>query len=113
MWSQKRLIEGLSRTKAQLVAQGFEEMDANTTRKDSPTCGRENLRLILLIINLNRWKINTVDIKSAWYFCVKKELLKRGGIKSMIMHFFKWHQNNQLQGILSSYVDDFFWAGTE
>ena len=63
-------------------------MDANTTRKDSPTCGRENLRLILLIINLNRWKINTVDIKSAWYFCVKKKLLKRGGINSMIMHFF-------------------------
>ena len=54
-------------------------MDANTTRKDSPTCGRENLRLILLIINLNRWKINTVDIKSAWMvlLCEKRIIKKR------------------------------------
>ena len=60
------ITEGVSRTKAQLVAQGFEEMDGNTIRKDSPTCGKENLRLILLIINLNGWKINTMDIKSVF-----------------------------------------------
>ena len=41
-------------------------MDGNTIRKDSPTFGRENLRLILLISNLNGWKINTMDIKSAF-----------------------------------------------
>ena len=56
-------IIGVSRTKVRLVAQGFEEMDGNTIRKDSPICGRENLRLTLLIINLNGWKINTMDIK--------------------------------------------------
>ena len=39
------ITEGVSRTKAQLVAQGFEEMDGNTIRKDSSTCGKENLRL--------------------------------------------------------------------
>ena len=62
----EKIIEGVSRTKAWLVAQGFEEMDGNTIRKDSPTCGRENLRLILLMTNLNEWKINTMDIKSAF-----------------------------------------------
>ena len=56
-------IIGVSRTKVRLVAQGFEEMDGNTIRKDSPICGRENLRLTILIINLNGWKINTMDIK--------------------------------------------------
>ena len=60
----EKILEGVSRTKAQLVARGFQEMDGNTIKKDSPTCGRENLRLILLINNLNGWKINTVDINS-------------------------------------------------
>ena len=122
-------------------------------RKDSPTCGKENLRLILLI-NFNGWKINTMDIKAvflqgkpkekdvylkplkeahakkiwklnttayglgdaprAWYLCVKEELLKTGGIKSTYDNaILYWHQKNQLQGILSSRVDDFFWEGTE
>ena len=62
------ITEGVSRTKAQLVAQGFEEMDGNTIRKDSSTCGKENLRLILLIINLNGQKINTMDIKSVFLY---------------------------------------------
>ena len=59
-------IIGAARTKARLVASGFEEIDANIIRDDSPTCGRKNLRLILLITNLNRWKINTMDIKSVF-----------------------------------------------
>ena len=42
----KKIIEGVSRIKAHLVAWGFKKMD-NTIRKDSPTCGRENLKLIL------------------------------------------------------------------
>ena len=62
------ITEGVSRTKAQLVAQGFEGMDGNTIRKDSSTCGKENLRLILLIINLNGQKINTMDIKSVFLY---------------------------------------------
>ena len=59
-------IIGVSRTKARLVACAFEEMDGNIIREDSPTCGRKNSRLILLITNLNRWKINTMDIKSVF-----------------------------------------------
>ena len=41
-------------------------MEGNTVRKDSPTYGRENLRSMLLIINLSGWKINTMIIKSAF-----------------------------------------------
>ena len=42
----------------------------------------------------------------------KKELPKTGDIKSKYNKaIFCWHQNNQLQGILSSRVNDFFWAG--
>ena len=51
-----KFIKGVSRTKARLVACGLEEIDGNTIRIDSPTCGRENLRLILLIISLNGWE---------------------------------------------------------
>ena len=128
-------------------------MDINTVTKGSPTCGRENLRLILLISNLNGWKIITMDVKSAflqgkpierdvylklpkethtkkirklnttvyglgdapraWYFCVTEKLIKTGGIKSKYDNaIFYWHQNNPLQGILSSHVD-FCWAGTK
>ena len=32
---------------------------------------------------------------------------------STITQFFYWHQNNQLHSIISSHIDDFFWAGTE
>ena len=41
-------------------------MEGNTVRKDPPTYGRENLRSMLLIINLSGWKINTMIIKSAF-----------------------------------------------
>ena len=45
---------------------------------------------------------------------MREELLKTGDIKSKYDNtIFYWHQNNQFQGILSSHVDDFFWAGTE
>ena len=62
----EKIIEGVSRTKTWLVAWRFEEINGNNIRKDSPICGKENLRLIILIINLNGWKISTMDIKSAF-----------------------------------------------
>ena len=65
-WVITEKIIGVSKTKACLVAWAFQEMDNDKIRKDSPTCGREKLRLILLIINLNGWKINTMDINSAF-----------------------------------------------
>ena len=42
----EKIVEGVVRTKARLVACGFEEIGSNCIRKDSPTCGKENLRII-------------------------------------------------------------------
>ena len=35
-------------------------------RKDSPTCGRENLKLLFALTSSCNWRINTLDIKSAF-----------------------------------------------
>ena len=48
-----------------LVARGFEE-ESNNIRKESPTCLKENLRLIVCIVSLNGWSIHSIDIKSAF-----------------------------------------------
>ena len=62
----EKIVEGVVRTKARLVAHGFEEIDGNCIRKDSPTCGKENLRIVFLFIGMNDWKINTMDIRAAF-----------------------------------------------
>ena len=36
----EKIVEGVGRPKARLVASGFEEIDDNCIRKDSPTCGK-------------------------------------------------------------------------
>ena len=51
--------------KARLVVKGFEEQ-TNEILKDSPTCSKKGLRLILSIIAHNKWKINAADIKTAF-----------------------------------------------
>ena len=51
---------------ARLVARGFEELEKNEFRKDSPTCCKENFRLILAVVSNNGWKISSLDIKSAF-----------------------------------------------
>ena len=35
-------------------------------RKDSPTCCKENFRVLLLLIVANKWKIHSLDIKSVF-----------------------------------------------
>ena len=64
------------------------------------------------------WKLDATvyglgDTQRPWYLCVKKnQLSKTGDINSKYNKaIFYWHQNNQLRGILSSNVNDFFWAG--
>ena len=63
------------------------------------------------------WKMNTIvdglgNASRVWYLCVKEELIKTGGIESKYDNaIFYWHQNNRLQDILFSSVDDFCWAG--
>ena len=49
--------------KARLVARGFEETNLKDIRKDSPTCGKDSLRLCLTILASKHWKISYPDIK--------------------------------------------------
>ena len=51
--------------KARLVARGFEEVDPQI-KTDSPTCQKESLRLLLAIIAAYNWKLQSIDIKSAY-----------------------------------------------
>ena len=50
--------------KARLVARGCKE-DSSNISKDSPTCTKESMRLILALLASNRWPCNAIDIKSA------------------------------------------------
>ena len=52
--------------KARLVARGFEESNLIDIRKDSPTCCKENFRLLQAIAVTNKWKVHSLDIKSAF-----------------------------------------------
>ena len=51
--------------KARLVARGFEE-DQSQLRTDSPTCSKESLRMLLCILSAKKWRLQTIDIKSAY-----------------------------------------------
>lgn len=51
--------------KARLVARGFQE-DSSTLSKDSPTCSKDSLRLMLTILASYRWPLQSMDIKSAF-----------------------------------------------
>jgi hypothetical protein len=52
------------KTKARLVARGFEEKVF--IPKDSPTVGKGALRIFLSIAASKNWKVKTTDIKSAF-----------------------------------------------
>ena len=61
----EKLKEGKTITKARLVARGFEENTENL-KKNSPTCDKESVRLLLALASINSWDCHTVDIKSAY-----------------------------------------------
>ena len=56
--------DGEKVVKARFVARGFEETDLKDIRKDSPTCGKDTLRLCLTILASKHWKISSKDIKA-------------------------------------------------
>ena len=60
----KKVVNGNQVIKARLCARGFEE--AQDFRTDSPTCSRESLRLSLIVIASNGWKLQSIDIKTAF-----------------------------------------------
>ena len=60
-----RVKNGSLATKARLVARGFEEVDTEM-RKDSPTCSRESIFILITVTSANNWDCNTVDVKAAY-----------------------------------------------
>ena len=60
----EKFQDGQKKTKARLVAKGFQEN--SEVRTDSPTCLKENLRLVATIAVSKDWKIKSLDIKSAF-----------------------------------------------
>ena len=59
-----KVIDNKPSVKARYVLRGYEEeIDFRT---DSPTCKRESIRLLLVIIASKGWKINSIDFKTAF-----------------------------------------------
>ena len=48
------------------MARGFEEGEDSSIRRDSPTCMKESLRLTLVTAASKGWRIESLDIKSAF-----------------------------------------------
>ena len=61
----EKFKDGVKRTKARLVARGFEE-DTRNLRIDSPTCSRECLRMVFMTAALMNWKLQSIDITAAF-----------------------------------------------
>ena len=60
----KTLSDGNVIKKARLCARGFQE--EQDFRTDSPTCSKEGIRAALTIIASNKWKFNSMDVKTAF-----------------------------------------------
>ncbi len=56
---------GQTVTKARLVARGFKE-DTGELRRDSPTCSKEAVCLVLSLAVANGWKCHSLDVKAAY-----------------------------------------------
>ena len=61
----EKVVEGKVVTKARLVVRGFEE-NTSDLQKDSPTCSREAIRILIAIAASKQWDCHTVDVKSAY-----------------------------------------------
>ena len=59
-----KVIDNKPSVKARLVARGFEE--TKDFKTDSPTCSREGTRLALALIAANKWKLKSLDVKTAF-----------------------------------------------
>ena len=66
--------DGTKRTKARLVARGFEEQLVDK-RVDSPTASRQSLRLIFMAASTMEWELHSLDIAAA--FLQGKEIQRK------------------------------------
>ena len=63
---------------------------------------------------LNKCVYGLQDAARKWYLKATSEILKLGVQQSKYDDaMFYWHYKGTLQGIMTSHVDDFFWAGTK
>ena len=71
----KKEKNGQTLHKARLVVRGFEE-DTDNLQKDSPTCSKNTLRLILCIFASKSWTLYSLDVKAAFLqgFPIDREL---------------------------------------
>lgn len=60
----EKKVNGVQQVRARLVARGFEE--SHQIRTDSPTGGKEVLRIFLSLMASKNWKCNSIDIKAAF-----------------------------------------------
>ena len=61
----EKIVDGKTILKTRLVVRGFEE-DTENLRKDSPTCTKESVRLLLAMASIRSWECHTVDVKAAY-----------------------------------------------
>ena len=54
-----------TKVKARLVAKGYQE-DTEEIRKDSPTCSKEHLRILLSLAAAKEWPVRSLDVKSTF-----------------------------------------------
>ena len=64
-WVVTEKVKGITYIKARLVVRGFEE-NTSDLKKDSPTCSREAIRILITIASSMKWKCHSIDIKSAY-----------------------------------------------
>ena len=63
--SMKDVGNGTLKPKARLVARGYEEKDKHID-KESPTVGKDSLRVLLSTVSNKGWKLRSIDIKTAF-----------------------------------------------
>lgn len=66
IYTMKTTKDGMLVQKARLVARGFEEAENELLAKDSPTCGKESLKVVLAVMAQNNWQPHSMDIKTAF-----------------------------------------------
>ena len=50
--------------KARLVVKGFEEPTKDEILKDSPTCSKKKMQVVLSVIAQKKWNLNSIEVRS-------------------------------------------------
>ena len=60
-----KMINGQKKIKSRLVARGLEQ-NQEILWTDSPTCAKETLSILLIVIASNKWKCQAIDVKTVF-----------------------------------------------